>query len=134
MSKNSLPKPDLNQLQQEVLVFPPEAALPCNLPDHWLFMISRDLEAVLDYPDPDNGSDSAAAPMAIIIRILNGKNPGKEINIPLETLYQYMSDLQIEIGLEIVSRKTSNMVSPATIATIFTDREVMVNQHLGNVH
>ncbi|MDO9423651.1 MAG: hypothetical protein Q7T40_05625 [Methylobacter sp.] len=68
------------------------------------------------------------------MRILEGRNPVKKIEIPLETLYQYMSDPQLEINLEIVSRKNGNMVSPATIETIFTDRKVVVDQQPGNVH
>ena len=43
MSKNRLPKSDLDKLRQEVLALPPSAALPCNLSDNWLDMIARDL-------------------------------------------------------------------------------------------
>jgi hypothetical protein len=125
MRNNRLPKSDLAKLQREVLALPPSAALPCNLPEHWLDMIARDLEATIT-----GGEEGyASAPLLLVVHILQGKTPGQsgqEIQIPLETLYDYFRDLRVEIDLEIVNRRTRSWIEPATLDSIFTDRMVLV--------
>jgi hypothetical protein len=125
MRNNRLPKSDLAKLQREVLALPPSAALPCNLPEHWLDMIARDLEATMT-----GGEEGyASAPLLLVVHILQGKTPGQsgqEIQIPLETLYDYFRDLRVEIDLEIVNRRTRSWIEPATLDSIFTDRMVLV--------
>jgi hypothetical protein len=125
MRNNRLPKSDLAKLQREVLALPPSAALPCNLPEHWLDMIARDLEATMM-----GGEEGyASAPLLLVVHILQGKTPGQsgqEIQIPLETLYDYFRDLRVEIDLEIVNRRTRSWIEPATLDSIFTDRMVLV--------
>jgi hypothetical protein len=125
MRNNRLPKSDLAKLQREVLALPPSAALPCNLPEHWLDMIARDLEATMT-----GGEEGyASAPLLLVVHILQGKTPGQsgqEIQTPLETLYDYFRDLRVEIDLEIVNRRTRSWIEPATLDSIFTDRMVLV--------
>lgn len=48
MNQYALPRSDLHRLGREVLSGPPEAALPCNLPDDWLNLIARDLDFALE--------------------------------------------------------------------------------------
>lgn len=130
MNDEQLPKSDLNRLKQEVLSRPPIAALPCNLPDHWLDMIARDLEEVVgnsEYGGDDTFS-YAAAPLALIIHILEGRASSKGIPIPFDELYRYFCDLRIEVSLEMVSRRTNIRAEPATLETIFTGREVQFHR------
>jgi hypothetical protein len=126
MQSEYLPKSNLQRLQKEVLVLPPTAALPGNLPDHWLHMIARDLEEAVGSGEFSDNSSYIAAPLALIIRILEGKTPNQQIEISLNTIYGYFCDLRIEINLEIVSRKSEIKVEPATLDTIFSDRDVKV--------
>lgn len=125
MRNNRLPKSDLAKLQREVLALPPSAALPCNLPEHWLDMIARDLEATMT-----GGEEGyASAPLLLVVHILQGKTPGQsgqKMQIPLDTLYDYFRDLRVEIDLEIVNRRTRSWIEPATLDSIFTNRMVKV--------
>lgn len=124
----SLPKTDLQQLHQDVLTKGPEAALPSNLSDYWLELISRDLEC-LDgvHAESDSAeSHTIAGPLALILHILLGKSGGTELTVPEEDMYRYFQDYRIEIGLEEVSRRTDVKMSSATLETIFTNRDVEV--------
>lgn len=89
-------------------------------------MIARDLEEVVG--DNEYGGNAtfsyAAALLALIIHILDGKTPSKGIQIPFDELYRYFCDLRIEVSLEIMSRRTDIRAEPATLETIFTGREV----------
>jgi hypothetical protein len=130
----SLPKTDLQQLRQDVLTKGPEAALPSRLSDYWLELISRDLEC-LDGVDAENDSTeshSMAGPLALILHILLGKSGGTQLTVPEEDMYRYFQDYRIEIGLEEVSRRTDIKMSPATIDTIFTNRDVDITD-TGNI-
>lgn len=125
MQYECLPKSDLQKLKQEVLDQRPEAALPANLPDHWLDMIARDLEETLGTGGCGGGSQShASAPLALIMRIMAAKTSSERLEIPLETLHRYFCDLRIEVNLEIVNRRTEIKVGSATLETIFSNREV----------
>jgi Arc/MetJ-type ribon-helix-helix transcriptional regulator len=126
MQNEYLPKSNLQRLQKEVLVLPPTAALPVNLPDHWLHMIARYLEEAVGSGEFGDNSSYIAAPLALIIRILEGKTPNQQIEISIDALYSYFCDLRIEINLEIVSRKSELKVEPATLDTIFSDRDVKI--------
>lgn len=125
MCDDDLPKSDLKLLRDEVLSKHPEAALPINLPDHWLDMIARDLddafEAVEIYDMP---SSNASAPLALVLHIMQAKTSSDHIEIPLDTLYRYLRDLRTEINLEIINRRTEIKVESATMDTIFTNRTV----------
>lgn len=125
MSNDRLPKSDLVKLQEEILALPPSAALPCNLPDYWLDMIARDLEATLT----EGKEGYAAAPLILITHLVQGKTsatPEEGVQIPLDTLFAYFCDLRVEINLEIVSRRRRCWVEPATLDSIFTNRMVSV--------
>lgn len=120
---------DLQKLKHEVLDQGPEASLPCNLPDAWLSMLERDLEMLLQKQKEDH--NYLTAPLAIIAHILYGKHGNKETEISFsdEELFKYLQDLRIEISLEIIRRNTNITPEPATLDTIFTNRDVhMVEQ------
>ncbi|MFA6928686.1 MAG: hypothetical protein WCT05_00050 [Lentisphaeria bacterium] len=127
MQYECLPKSDLQRLKQEVLDQLPEAALPANLPDHWLDMIARDLEETVGTGGHGGDSSSyASAPLALIVHIMAAKTSSERLEISLETLHRYFCDLRIEVNLEIVNRRTEIKVESATLETIFSNRDVRI--------
>lgn len=123
MSSNPLPLSNLEELNNEVLNRPPDAALPCNLSEKWLNLLARDLEHCVgeNTTAPDTG-DYMAAPLAAILHLLSGKSDRPETPLRLEEIYDYFKDYHIELALEIVRRNTDISPEPVTIDTIFTDR------------
>lgn len=119
-----LPKTDLGALSREVQGA--EAALPSNLSDYWLELISRDLEYLDD--DADDTAHTISGPMYLILQILMHKAGTEQMEISNEELYRYFVDYQLEVGLEMVTRRTEVKAEPATLQTIFTDREVTVHR------
>lgn len=125
-SHEELPRSDLAQLQREVLSREPEAALPCNLSDYWLALIGRDLETCLSDSEDSSPESTGAAPLALILHLLCGKVGSRELSVPLDDMFKHFQDLRIEIALETMSRVTDIQADRATLATIFTDRQVSV--------
>lgn len=123
-----LPPTDLKKLAQEVLQGQPgDAALPCNLTDQWLDLISRDLDVCLGDLDADSERPSKshlAGPLALIVHLLFAKQGGAQVKLAFDELDQYLVDLRIEMALEQVTRRTSFAASRATVQTIFTKRTV----------
>lgn len=119
-----LPKTDLSLLSREVQGA--EAALPSNLSNHWLELISRDLEYMDD--DSEDAPHTISGPMYLILQILMHRAGTDQVEISNEELYRYFVDYQLEVGLEMVSRHTEVKAEPATLETIFTDRDVMVQR------
>jgi len=106
---------------------PGDAALPCNLTDQWLDLISRDLDVCLGDLDADSETPSKshlAAPLALIVHLLFAKQGGAQVKLAFEELDQYLIDLRIEVALEQVTRRTNFSASRATVQTIFTKRTV----------
>lgn len=122
---DNLPPTDIDRLQCEVLNRTPEAALPCNLSDKWLDLITRDLQKFFDLMQVD-AAKYEAGPMALILHILMGKTAGEAPYIPHDDPYLYFREYQIELALEEVSRRTHIKTEPATLATIFINRRVEV--------
>lgn len=128
MSNTSLPRSNLKRLKKEVLDLSPVSALPCNFPEHWLHMIARDLQEVMNSDDhgKDEAKSYASAPLALIIYILKEKSPDPINSISLEMCWDYFVDLNIEINLEILNRMAIHKSVPATIETIFTNRQIQI--------
>lgn len=125
----TLPRTDLSKLREEVLSGPPEAALPSQLSDYWLEMIARDLEMTVGDDQPEEGEESyASAPLALIVHLLFAKRGGKELALSYDEMYSLFCDLRVEIGLEDVSRRTDIKAEPATLETIFSNREVVIDR------
>jgi hypothetical protein len=92
MSRKYFPPSDLAQLQKEVLDRPPVSALPSNLPDHWLDLIARDLEEVMG-PNAQVGEAAgvyASSPLALVLRILEGKSLGPTLSISCGMLWDFL--------------------------------------------
>lgn len=130
MDHSSTVMTDLLKLKEEVLNFPPEFSLPCNLSDEWLQKIAMDLEKVVCTQEDDESNEelSAAVPMALIFHILSGKFPGNAIHRTYEVLWEHYVDLRLEVNLEILNRRTDCKSDSATLETIFTKRDVYLSQ------
>lgn len=128
MNDESLPCTDFNLFEKEVLRHSPDAALPKNLSDHWLDLIGRDLEVVLDDREPEyDESLHMVAPVALVARLLASKKGTNTIEIELEKLQTYLMELQVEINLELINRRTDVRTSSATLKTIFENRKVRIS-------
>lgn len=117
----------MDLLQKEILDKPAEAALPCNLSDFWLGELAIALEVAIE-SSPDAENSQLAAPLALIGHILTTKNGGKEMSVTWEELFKHFNDYRIEIALEEVSRRTDIKSNPATLETIFSDRDVEISK------
>lgn len=116
----------LTMLAAQVLTQPPAAALPCNLTDEWLDLISRDLEGALGKDAPqDINPQLLAAPLALVVHILAGQDGQTGHTWSFNDLVDRLHDYRVEITLELLNRRTSVHSNPATMATIFKQREVI---------
>lgn len=130
MRDTLLPLTDLGLLQREILRRPPDAALPANLPDGWLKLLARDLDALLsdDGRDPLEVARFMVAPLALIYRLLEGKSGAGESSIPIAVLQEYLIELWVEVSSELVSRLTQTQFEPATLQSIFSNRELTLRR------
>lgn len=112
----------LQRFKLEVLDQGPEACLPVNLSEEWRETLLQVIERYFD--DGDDSQFSLAVGALLII--LYGKNPGSEVTVPLDTIFEYMQSYRLELALEELRRKTEMKVAPATLGTIFTDRELVL--------
>ena len=92
----------------------PQDALPCKLTDEWLDKISDELEAYRQQ-DPDDPDPNCSIAASLYL-------------VPIEDLYEHFEHYAIEISLEVVRRRTDIEVEPASLETIFTDRDVPVSR------
>lgn len=123
------PEAMLNRLRDEVLCLPHEAALPCNLPDFWLDQIAYDLEMSIGesaQTDTEGVPGHLTVPLMLVFHLLAGKTGSNTIQVLHEELFGYLDALNMEIGIEIVNRRTEIVASSATLDTIFTDRDISV--------
>ena len=93
-------KSSVERLSKEVLSRRVGSALPCNLPDEWLYFIERDLRMILEKGD----HSYLSAPLALIAHIIYEKSGGKEKEITFseEDLFNYLRIPYFEIYLETV--------------------------------
>jgi hypothetical protein len=116
---------DLQRLKQEVLSREASAALPCNLPLEWLQIIARDIDRAFACETPAEASAHyLAAPLALVGHLLCGQAKADFASVDLETLLRYCELYRTEVAIEWVGRSTSIHAKPATLQTIFSDREV----------
>ncbi|KAB0667700.1 hypothetical protein F6V25_03110 [Oryzomonas japonica] len=120
MDRNSA----LKAFKREVLDMGADACLPANLPDGWIEYLDGELSA-LDYgSDDDAEEESPACSLAAVLSILFEKHAQESLSMTFDELYIRMAEYRIEIGLEIVCRRTEINYNPATLANIFTNRTV----------
>lgn len=119
---------------EEVLMSGPEATLPCNLSDYWLTALQQSTDRCLENlaakrPEDD---DSLSLPLAAILHILCAKAGNAEFHVPMEELFNNFEYLRIELAIEELRRKTDYLNEPATLASIFTDRELRFSPSASN--
>ena len=124
----TLPRSDLNLLKEQVLSQTPDAALPSRLSDFWLDCIARDLERTVgdEIADESDPTPYGAAPLALIMHLLSEKLGSPTLSISVEELREHFCRLRIEVGLEMVNRRTDCRAESATMETILSDRTVMI--------
>jgi hypothetical protein len=130
MPDESIPLTDLKELGLEVLANSPSGALPCNLPDHWLRRIARDLDACSPDEEPvEEHSLYMVGPLALVLHLLFGKTgqASAAVSVSFEQLERYFKEYRLEVNFELISRLTNVSVEPATLATIFEGRTVTVS-------
>lgn len=118
---------NLQRLSEEIIRQPLEKALPCNLSNEWLHLMERDFRIALRNDDLDvvgDPLDYMKAPLTLISHLAVGKNNGAWAAIDEGKLVRYFLLYQAEILLEIARRNGSVDSPPATVETIFTEREI----------
>jgi hypothetical protein len=129
----------LDLFTKEVLANGPDAALPCNLDNYWLEQLQKSLDDYFSELEMDEDEeegikecgtpDSLSLPLLAITHLMFGKNDGENISILLSEMYEHLKMYRIELSLEDIIRRDSNMLyEPATLATVLTDREICIEQ------
>ena len=104
----------LQRFKQEVLSRGREACLPVNLGEEWRAILSQAIDRYFA-----DGDDSLfGLVMVAMLGILSGKNSGAKVNVPLDTMFEYLQSYRRGLELETVRRKLEGNV-PATLKTIF---------------
>lgn len=119
----------LQRFQEEVLSSGPEATLPSNLSDYWLAEIQQHIERCFDEEQDLEDAESESnlsLPLAAVMHILFVKNSDEKFAVPIDAMLKKIEDYRIELALEEIRRKTDMKTEPATIISIFTDRDVMI--------
>ena len=97
-----------------------EACLPRNLSDEWLRVVAQSTDEMLAGGEGEKG----AVALAAILSILSAKQGTNELRLSWEEMRKRFEEYRLELGLEEVHRKTEIKYEPATLDTIFTNREV----------
>lgn len=119
----------IDRFVTEVLHASPESTLPCNLSDEWLNVLLEQSNkmANLDQLEDEDNSPVCTELLAAVLHILMAKNGfEKEISMEETELLRTMEQYTMELAMEEVSRRTEFKCEPATLETIFTDRDVTV--------
>ena len=120
-----MPEPDISLLQdfkRQVTDQGPEACLPLELNDSWLLTVLQSADEMLGEGD---GSSDGALALAALLNLLGGKRLAMgQAAIDEAMVQRLLSDYRIELALELVHRRTEIKYEPATMRTIFTNRDV----------
>lgn len=135
MAKRSM----LEDFKIQVIQVGPYSTLPKNLSEQWLRNLANALERIIEsdesnYPkEADINED-----MEIIVLAINhifrakardkGQSIADKLTDESPELTKYLEGYRMELALESISRVTDISVNPANIETIFTNREVMIEQ------
>jgi hypothetical protein len=116
--------PLLMKFKKEVSDFGAEACLPANLPDEWIDYLDEELRSLGDAGSTDVDEFNPVCALAAVVMILSAKHSGESVEIPHDKLFEHLIEFRIELGLEIVSRRSNIKHGPATINNIFARRSV----------
>lgn len=119
----------IDRFVTEVLHAGPESTLPCNLSDEWLNVLLEQSNkmANLDQLEDEDNSSVCTELLAAVLHILMAKNGFEEVSIEQTELLQTMEQYTMELAIEELSRRTEFKCEPATLETIFTNRQVAVH-------
>lgn len=121
LTENFMMESPIKKFKRNVIEHGADACLPVNLSDEWLDYLDAEL-ACLD----DEESDLSCS-LAAIVTILMAKNAHQdEYSATVDELFDKIIEFKIEIGLEIVMRRTEIKYKPANLDNIFTNREIEV--------
>lgn len=117
---------EFEKFQDNVLSKGVHAVIPSNLSDYWLkYLLEQDYKFNNNLEKPDLCAILSA--VQLIIYAKKGQTLEDLSDDKLEELFdQYCTELE----LEAVHRHTEFIVKPATLETIFTDREVEIRKKL----
>lgn len=119
----------ISRFKTEVMDTGPESTLPCNLSDEWLNVLLEQSNkmANLDQLEDEDNSSVCTELLAAVLHILMAKNGFEEVSIEQTELLQIMEQYTMELAIEELSRRTEFKCEPATLETIFTNRQVAVH-------
>jgi len=119
----------LERFHEEVMRNGGEGCLPRNLTDEWLDTVSQAMEvlapdeaAAVSEPVPEELKALGLAAVLAILRAKRGTPPS--IDVGIAELQECFGQYRLELALESVHRHTDIKYEPATLRTIFTNREV----------
>lgn len=137
----------LEQFQKEILSEGDEATLPTNLPQNWLDILSLALEKILNAPAanslvlllpediPSKLIIAAITPLLKTKAEMNFPITLEEKDNPFHTRRErypitkkILESYRMELAFEAISRTMDIAINPASIETIFTNREVIIEQ------
>ena len=119
---------EVERLKTEILANARVSALPCNMSDEWLRLLARDFTEALDHPDAPRivrTRSALFAPMAVILYLLTEKQNTSQLAVPLDLMHKHCQQYQMELQLELVRRETDAPLTPASLETILTNRDVL---------
>lgn len=117
---------DMKRLEKEILRHSAVAALPHNLSDEWLELLLRDVTDSMFLPDEPSFQrtrPALTAPVAVVSHIMMDKLQTNYLEIPANDMYTYCNLYRLELESELMRRETGMSVIPATLETIFTNRD-----------
>lgn len=112
----------VNKLIAEIEKIGAAACLPRNLSDELLTHMEKEFDQL-------EARDDSGAPSCVLlglIIILSHRAGRKEIKIPAAEFHTKMEEYRMEIAFEKISRVTDIKYEPATLETIFKNRELKV--------
>lgn len=117
----------LEAFNKEVLTLGAVACLPANLSDEWLEWLSIELSFVQNTEKIDHNMSSPSCALAAIFKIILHKNGGIGASISEEELFDKMQEYYTELEIEKMNRWSDTQCDSATLDTIFTGRDVILN-------
>lgn len=117
---------DLIQLRREILDHPPSAALPSNLPDHWLEAALQDVERVIG-ADAETGPEFLHLPLNLVLHLLNPSDQSPEI--PYEQRFRCIEQYRIELAMEKLRRWGVQLVPPQVRQQFSRQKNFLYRRH-----
>jgi hypothetical protein len=118
----------LERFISEVLLNGAQACLPKNLSKEWLDSLEHELWEYFTkcHGKPSDGNESKAlcCVLAAVMAITSVKLKRSTIKISIEDLHERLGDYRLELVLETLHRSSALFYNPATLETIFTNRDL----------